>query len=87
MDRSSADDGFVMKSKLFLGQITKLFASICYYSKRDFVIYQVNISHNTRGIPIKLIVGLINRTADQRHCFRYTDSTISRLLKSEISSF
>ena len=28
-----------------------------------------------------------NREADQRLCFRYTDSTISLLLKSEISSF
>ena len=28
-----------------------------------------------------------NREADQRLCFRYTDSTIPFLLKSEISSF
>ena len=28
-----------------------------------------------------------NREADQRHCFRYADSTIPLLLKSEISSF
>ena len=28
-----------------------------------------------------------NREADQRLCFRYTDSTNSLLLKSEISSF
>ena len=28
-----------------------------------------------------------NREADQRLCFRYTESTISLLLKSEISSF
>ena len=28
-----------------------------------------------------------NREADQRLCFRYSDSTISLLLKSEISSF
>ena len=28
-----------------------------------------------------------NREADQRLCFRYTDSTISPLLKSKISSF
>ena len=28
-----------------------------------------------------------NREADQRHCFRYTDSTIPLLPKSEISSF
>ena len=27
-----------------------------------------------------------NRVADQRHCFRYSDSTIPLLLKSEISS-
>ena len=29
----------------------------------------------------------VNRKADQRHCFRYSDSTIPLLLKSEISSF
>ena len=28
-----------------------------------------------------------NREADQRLCFRYTDSTMPLLLKSEISSF
>ena len=28
-----------------------------------------------------------NREADQRLCFRYTDSTVPVLLKSEISSF
>ena len=28
-----------------------------------------------------------NKGADQRHCFRYSDSTIPLLLKSEISSF
>ena len=28
-----------------------------------------------------------NRKADQRLCFRYSDSTIPLLLKSEISSF
>ena len=28
-----------------------------------------------------------NREADQRLCFRYSDSTISLLLKSEIASF
>ena len=28
-----------------------------------------------------------NREADQRLCFRYTDSTLSLLLKSKISSF
>ena len=28
-----------------------------------------------------------NCTADQRLCFRYTDSTLSLLIKSEISSF
>ena len=28
-----------------------------------------------------------NREADQRLCFRYPDSTIPLLLKSEISSF
>ena len=29
----------------------------------------------------------VNREADQRHCFRNSDSTIPLLLKSEISSF
>ena len=29
----------------------------------------------------------LHREADQRLCFRYTDSTIPLLLKSEISSF
>ena len=29
----------------------------------------------------------VNREADQRHCFRYSDSTIPLLIKSEISSF
>ena len=28
-----------------------------------------------------------NQEADQRHCFRYSDSTITLLLLSEISSF
>ena len=28
-----------------------------------------------------------NRDADQRLCFRFTDSTVPLLLKSEISSF
>ena len=28
-----------------------------------------------------------NREADQRLCFRYTDSTVPLLLKSEISNF
>ena len=28
-----------------------------------------------------------NREADQRHCFRYTDSILPLLFKSEISSF
>ena len=28
-----------------------------------------------------------NREADQRLCFRYSDSTVPLLLKSEISSF
>ena len=28
-----------------------------------------------------------NREADQRHCFRYMDSTLPLLPKSEISSF
>ena len=30
---------------------------------------------------------IVNREADQRHCFRYSDSTFPLLVKSEISSF
>ena len=33
------------------------------------------------------LCGTCNREADQRLCFRYSDSTIPLLLKSEISSF
>ena len=45
--------------------------------KRDFCLCENKGADQLRG----------NREADQRLCFRYTDSTISLLLKSEISSF
>ena len=45
--------------------------------KRDFCICENKDADQLRG----------NREADQRLCFRYTDSTIPLLPKSEISSF
>ena len=45
--------------------------------KREFCLCENKGADQLRG----------NREADQRLCFRYTDSTISLLLKSEISSF
>ena len=45
--------------------------------KRDYCLCENKGADQLRG----------NREADQRLCFRYTDSTISLLLKSEISSF
>ena len=45
--------------------------------KRDFCLGENKGADQLRG----------NREADQRLCFRYTDSTISLLLKSGISSF
>ena len=45
--------------------------------KRDFCLCENKGADQLRG----------NREADQHLCFRYTDSTISLLLKSEISSF
>ena len=44
--------------------------------KPDFCIYENKDADQLRG----------NREADQRICFRYTDSTIPLLPKSEISS-
>ena len=44
--------------------------------KPAFCIYENKDADQLRG----------NRKADQRLCFRYTDSTISLLSKSEISS-
>ena len=60
---------------------------------QPFVIIQVKMSH-PMGKPT-ICIGENkgadqlrgNREADQRHCFRYSDSTIPLLLKSEISSF
>ena len=46
-------------------------------SKPDFCICENKDADQLRG----------NREADQRLCFRYTDSTIPLLPKSEISSF
>ena len=45
--------------------------------KRDFCICENKDADQLHG----------NREADQRLCFRYTDSTIPLLPKSEISSF
>ena len=45
--------------------------------KRDFCLCENKGADQLRG----------NREADQRLCFRYTNSTISLLLKSEISRF
>ena len=45
--------------------------------KRDYCLCENKGADQLRG----------NREADQRLCFRYTDSTIPLLLKSEISSF
>ena len=45
--------------------------------KPDFCICENKDADQLRG----------NREADQRLCFRYTDSTIPLLPKSEISSF
>ena len=55
------------------------------------ILYQ--LSHRTRNPTICICENkdadqlCSNCTADHRLCFRYTDSTISLLLKSEISSF
>ena len=46
-------------------------------TKQDFCLCENKGADQLRG----------NREADQRLCFRYTDSTIPLLLKSEISSF
>ena len=45
--------------------------------KQDYWLCEIKGADQLRGNP----------EADQRLCFRYTDSTISLLLKSEISSF
>ena len=45
--------------------------------KRDYCLCENKGADQLRG----------NREADQRLCFRYSDSTIPLLLKSEISSF
>ena len=45
--------------------------------KPDFCLYENKGADQLRG----------NREADQRLCFRYSDSTIPLLLKSEILSF
>ena len=45
--------------------------------KQDFCLGENKGADQLRG----------NREADQRLCFRYSDSTIPLLLKSEISSF
>ena len=58
----------------------KASVSLCYMSlvmrKPDFCICENKDANQLRG----------NREADQRLCFRYMDSTIPLLFKSEISS-
>ena len=49
----------------------------CVVRKRDYCLCENKGADQLRG----------NREADQRLCFRYSDSTIPLLLKSEISSF
>ena len=62
-------------------QLIVLQSCNCYYMslvmrKPDFCICENKDADQLRG----------NREADQRHCFRYTDSTISLLPKYEITS-
>ena len=64
---------------LILNLTSKL---VCYFLSRivrkpDFCLGENKGADQLRG----------NREADQRLCFRYSDSTIPLLLKSEISSF
>ena len=67
------------REKIFLGPVALL--GDLYMSrdmrKTGFCICENKDADQLRG----------NREADQRLCFRYTDSTIPRLLKYEISSF
>ena len=49
----------------------------CIVRKPDFCLGENKGADQLRG----------NREADQRLCFRYSDSTIPLLLKSEIASF
>ena len=63
-------------------------------SNENFQFLQLyNLSHLTRKPTICICENKdadqlrSNREADQRLCFRYTDSTLPLLLKSEISSF
>ena len=58
------------------GELTKEQMSLV-MRKPDFGICENKDADQLRG----------NREADQRLCFRYTDSTIPLLPKSEISSF
>ena len=63
--------GLMRKSKLSKHQMSRI------VRKPDFCLGENKGADQLRG----------NREADQRLCFRYTDSTIPLLLKSEISSF
>ena len=54
----------------------------CYYFSRIMRKWDYCLRKNTGADQL-----CSNCTADQRLCFRYTDSTISLLPKSEISSF
>ena len=53
------------------------YGSLSFVRKPDFCLGKNKGADQLRG----------NREADQRLCFRYSDSTIPLLLKSEISSF
>ena len=48
----------------------------CVVRKAAFCMYEIKVTDQLRS----------NRTADQRPCFRYIDSTIPVLSKSEVSS-
>ena len=66
---------FVLHSMSMTDKITRQMSRIV--RKPDFCLGENKGADQLRG----------NREADQRLCFRYSDSTIPLLLKSEISSF
>ena len=91
---TSVNPSFLYKSRVYISQtcFPVMVVHVCFnnhnnhYSfihlsrivrKPDFCLGENKGADQLRG----------NREADQRLCFHYTDSTISLLLKSEISSF
>ena len=60
----------------FLGRVTTRYILSCVVRKPAFCICENKDADQLRG----------NREAEQRLCFRYTDSTIPLLSKSKISS-